>query len=259
MTTEATPTTTAPVKAAIPAATPTITSVISSDWSWFVSHLVSLVVCGALVVAGIYGIEKLVADHDLASSAKYTQILNTQAAQTAAIQKQQQTDEAHFTVIETALLAQNAQLTRQITTRNQTAAVQVSADANLSAVQAAARLSQQTGANSGQIVSTNNSVTMDLPITRVITADLDRLSLAQSDLADTQHLLANETTVAQNAQTDAADAKKVIASQTLQLADADKACQAQIKVVKAQARKGKLVAFLTGLGIGLGLWAGHSL
>jgi hypothetical protein len=237
----------------------TVTSVISKDYSWVVAHLLSLGLVGVLVFASVFGIEHLIVDHDVANSNKYTQILNTQAAQTAAIQKQQQTDEAHFAVIETALLAQNAQLTKQITTRNQTVAVQVSADASLSAQQSAARLSQQTNAASGEIVSTNNSVTMDLPITRVITADLDRLALAQNDLTDTQTQLKNETDIATNTATENANDQKLIASQALQLTDASKACQAQIAVVKSQARKSKLKWFLTGLGIGLGLWAGHSL
>ena len=237
----------------------TVQSVIAKDWSWILSHLLALIVVGGLIIGGVYFVENLIAKHDAATSAKYAQILAAQTTATQTLQKQLSTDEASWAQVEAQLLAQNAQLTKQITARNQVTAAQVQTDASLSAQDSATRIAAQTHASAGEVTAQGNDVTLDLPITRVVVASLDQLPAVESDLADTTKQLANETTVAANAQSDVADAKKVIASQTTQLADADKSCKAQIAVVNAKARRGKLKAFFIGAATVLGLWAGHSL
>jgi hypothetical protein len=254
--------TTAPTSTAtpaVPAAPTTISGVIAKDWSWILSHLLALIVIGGMIVGSVYFVENLVSKHDQATANKYSAILAAQTTATQTLQKQLSTDEANWAQVEAQLLAQNAQLTQQISQRNIVVAAQVKTDATLSSQDAAARISSQTKASADEVTAQGNNVILDLPITRVITADLDLLPVAQENLAATQTQLANETTVATNAQSDAADSKKVIVAQQVQLSDADKACKAQIKTVKAQARKGKLKAFFIGLGIGLGLWAGHTL
>jgi hypothetical protein len=245
-------------KPTTPAPQPT-TSVIAKDWSWLVSHLGALIIVGALIVAGVLGVEKLVQDHDVANATKYTVILQQQQQQTQVLQKQLQADEAQSAVIEAQLLAQNAQLTKEISARNIVVAAQVKTDATLSTQQAAARLAQQTNASVGEVTASDANVSIDLPITRAIVANLDELPVVQANLADTTTKLNNETTVATSAQSDLSAADKVIAAQTLAATDAAKACNAQIAVVKAKARRSKIKSFLVGLGIGLGLWAGHAL
>ena len=234
-------------------------SALSQDWSWLKTHLVLLAVVGVLVVVSVYGVESIIARHDEATSNKWNQILAAQTAQTQTLQKQLQADEANWAQVEAQLLAQNAQLTKEVATRDQQLVTQVKSDATLSLQQAAARIAEQTQAQPGEVTAQTNDVAIDLPISRIITADLDRLPVAEQDLANTQTQLANETTIATNAQSDAADAKKVIADQTVQLADANKACQAQITTVKAQARKGKIKAFFIGVGVVLLGIAGHSI
>ena len=236
-----------------------LNSTLTRDWAWLKAHLLGVAVIAVLVIGSVYGIESLVAAHDSATALHYNQILALQTQQTQTLQKQLSTDEANWAQVEAQLLAQNAQLTKQISQRNQAAAVQVQADASLSAQDSATRIAAQTHASVGEVTAQGNDVTLDLPITRVVVASLDQLPAVESDLADTTKQLANETTVAANAQSDVADAKKVIASQTTQLADADKSCKSQIAVVNAKARRGKLKAFFIGAATVLGLWAGHSL
>jgi hypothetical protein len=236
-----------------------VTSVIAKDWAWLTSHLLALIVVGGLIVGGVLGVEKLVQDHDVANATKYTTLLAQQTQQTQALQKQLQADEAQSAQIEAQLLAQNAQLTKQISARNIAVAAQVKTDATLSTQQAAARLAQQTNASAGEVTASDASVTLDLPITRAVVSDLDELPVVTANLADTTTKLNNETTVATNAQSDLSAADKVITAQTAQMADATKACNAQIAVVKAKARRSKIKSFLVGLGVGLGLWAGHAL
>jgi hypothetical protein len=208
-----------------------------------------------LVIASVWGVESLIYRHDSQTSAKYNAIVAAQTQQTQILQKQLQTDEASWAQVEAQLLAQNAQLTQQITARNQAVAAQVKNDATLSTQQAAARIAQQTNAAPGEVVASANDVTIDLPITRVITADLDQLPVAESDLADTTSQLKNETQIATNAQADATEAKKVVAAQVAQLADQDKACKAEVATVRSDARKGKLKWFF--IGVFTGFIGGH--
>jgi hypothetical protein len=254
-----TTTTTAVVAKPATVAPTTLSGVIAKDWSWILSHLLALIVVGALVVGGVYGVETLISNHDAQTATKYNAILAIQTTQVQTLQKQLSTDEASWATVEAQLLAQNAQLTQQISARNQVVAAQVKTDATLSAQDSALRISQDTKAAAGEVTAQNNNVVLDLPVTRTVVADLDMLPAVQTDLKDTQTQLVNEITVATNAQADTADAKKVIAAQTTQLVDADKACQAQIKAVNAKARRGKLKAFFIGAATVLGFWAGHSL
>jgi hypothetical protein len=232
------------------APTPT-PSIIAKDYAWVTHHLISLALVGILTIGGIYGVESLIAKHDSQNSAKYEAILAAQTQQTQTLQKQLQADEEQSAQIEAQLLAQNSQLAQQISARNQAVVAQVKSDATLSTQDAAARLSQQTNATAGEVTAQGNNVTIDLPITRAVVSALDELPVVQANLDDTQKQLVNETTIATNAQTDATDAKKVIAAQVTQMADADKACKADIATVKAQARKSGLKWFLIGLVTGL--------
>ena len=241
----------APATPVAPTPTPApVTSTLLKDWHWLTQHLVALVIVIVLTFGGIYFVESLVAKHDAANSAKYEQILAAQTQQTETLQKQLSTDEANWAQVEVQLLAQNAQLTHQISQRNQVVAVQVKADATLSAAQSAVRITQQTSAGPGEVVATGDAVTLDLPIARAITTDLDRLSLAQADLADTQTQLVNETQIATDAKADAANEKNLIAAQDVELADQKKYYTAQITTLNANARKGKLKWFGIGFIVG---------
>ena len=235
--------------------TPTpVTSTLLKDWHWLTQHLVALAIVVGLAFGGVYFVENLISKHDAANSAKYEQILALQTAQTQTLQKQLSTDEANWAQVEAQLLAQNAQLTKQISQRNQAAAVQVQADASLSAAQSAIRIAQQTNSGPGEVVATGDTVTLDLPISRVVTADLDRLFVAQADLADTQKELVNETQIATDAKADAASEKNVIVAQTAELADQKKSYEAQITTLKAENRKSKLKWF--GIGYVAGFISG---
>ena len=243
-------------KPAVNSAIPTpIVSKLAQDWHWLTQHLIALAIVAGLAFGGVYFVENLVAKHDAQTSAKYEVILAAQTAATQTLQKQLSTDEANWAQVEAQLLAQNAQLTKQISQRNQAAAVQVQADASLSAAQSAIRIAQQTNSGPGEVVATGDTVTLDLPISRVITADLDRLFVAQADLADTQKELVNETQIATDAKADAASEKTVIAAQDVELADQKKSYEAQITTLKAENRKSKLKWF--GLGFVAGFITGH--
>ena len=224
----------------------TIQSTVSKEWNFITHHLISVALVGVLTLGGIYGVESLVARHDEKNRTETNAILAAQTLQTKNLMDQFQVSEARHAQIETQLLAQNAQLAVSISARNQAVAVQVKTDATLSAQDAAARIARQTNAGPGEVTASNDMVSIDIPVTRRITASLDELPVANANLADTQTQLKNETTIAEQAKSDVAGQKTVIASLQTQMTDADKACKADIKTLKAQNRKRNIRYFLFG-------------
>lgn len=234
----------------------TIETKIRTDYNWIVNHLILLAVTGLLVFLGIYGIENLIEKHDAVVANRDSQILSAQVQQTQAIEKQLTSDEAHWTQIEQALLAQNAQLAKTIASEKLQLAKQVQENATLTAQQAAERLIEQTKATIGEIAASGDNVVVDLPIARKLVDTGDTLVATKIELANTQTQLTNETTIADNAKADAAGKDTVISNLKATNAAQIKSCDAQISLVKAHARKGKLKAFALGFvtGITLGIW-----
>jgi hypothetical protein len=234
----------------------TIVSVVARDWSWFVSHLVALVIVIGISIGGIYALESLNAKRDAATLAKDNAALATVVAQNQTLIAEAQSKDALLQQAITALSAANAQLSAKQTARNTQLATQVKTDATLSAQQAADRLTQQTNAAPGEITASGDTVVADLPMSRTIVTDLDELPVATANLADTQKQLANETEIATTAEADVTAQKAEIAGLNMQLADSAVACAAEVKTEKAKARKGKLKWF--GIGFIVGFASGAS-
>ena len=253
MSTSATPTT--PTAHAAPAAP----STLQTKLSYFYHHILLLVIVVGLAAGMVYKFEGLLEKHDLAQEAKYNSLLAAQAQQTAALETQLTAQEAHWQQIEQTLLAQNASLTKTIANQNQQTSSQVKNDATLSAQQAAARLTQQTGANSGEIVASNNTVVLDLPVSRNIAASLDLLAGAQADLLSTQTQLNNETTIATNLQTQTTQQTAIIAGLQKQNVEQVAACTAEVAAIKKANTKSKIKAFFIGVGTVLLGVVGHAI
>ena len=236
MATTATTTTTAPATTTTPATT-TVVSKIEHDWTWIQQHLLALVLVALLIGGAVYGVEGIIARHDAANDSKYAALLATQTAQTKTLVQQLSDFEAQATVRDQQYQATIASLAQSINTRNANAKKQAQVDANLDVSAAAARLAQQTQAAAGEVTVSNNDVLVDLPITRRIVDNLDTLPVVQADLVDTQTQLNAQKALTADAQTDTTNAKAVINSQTVQLADQTKACNAQVKAVKAKNRR----------------------
>ena len=235
------------------ASTATTNSTVTGDLAYLKHHAILLAVVGMLILGGVYGVENLVARHDANNDAKWQSILAAQTAQTQVLQKQLSTDEQNWAQIQASLLAQNANLAADLAKISQKTQEDVKHDATLSAQEAATRLSQQTGATSGEVVVQGNAVVLDLPITRRIVGDLDLLAGTQATLSDTQKQLTNETVLFTNSQADLSETKKLVDSQQTQLTDADKACKAEVAAIKAKHRKTIVKVALACLSIGFGI------
>lgn len=232
---------------------------LQQDISWAKAHLLSLALIGALAYGGIYTVESLNARHDAANASKYAAILATQTQTVEEMKTRLSESEQRSAVIEQTLLAQNASLAKTLEQQNQQTQKQVQNDQSLDAQGAATRLSTQTGASTGEVTVSGANVVLDLPVTRRVVADLDTLVGTQADLKTTQAQLANESQIAGTAQADAQAQKALVVAQQNQLADAQKACSAQIASIKADARRGKLKAFLFGALTILAGVAGHAI
>lgn len=241
-------------KSITPASKP-ITSFLTREWSWLVQHAIFAISIGCLIVVSIYTIEGIIAKHDAATASRDQAQLNVQIEQNHALIAEAQAKDVLLQQTIAALSAANAQLGAMQKARNTQLAVEVQANATLSAQQAADKLTQQTKAAPGEITASNNNVTIDLPITRNIVTDLDTLPVVQANLVDTQKQLDNETQIAVAAQNDVVAQKAQVDGLNKQIADAQKTCKAQIASVKADARKSKLKWF--GLGFVAGFITGH--
>lgn len=237
-----------------PVSEPT-TNFLTREWSWLVQHAIFALSIGCLVVMSIYVVDGIVAKHDAATASKDQAQLTAQVQQNHELIVEAQNRDAMLQQTITALTAANAQLSASQKARNVELSLQAQSNATLSAQQAADRLTQQTKAAPDEITASNNDVTIDLPITRNIVTDLDTLPVVQSNLADTQKQLDNETQIATVAQNDVTAQKTEVIGLNKQITDAQKTCNAQIASVKADARKSKMKWF--GLGFVAGFITGH--
>ena len=248
--------TTTPATATAPAATTTVVSKIEHDWTWIQQHLLALVLVAILIGGAVYGVEGIIARHDAANDSKYAALLATQTAQTKTLVQQLSDFETQATVRDEQYQATITSLAQTINTRNANAKKQAQVDANLDVNAAAARLATQTQASAGEVTVSNNDVVLDLPITRRIVDNLDTLPVVQADLVDTQTQLNAQKALTADAQTDATNAKAVISAQALQLTDQTKACNAEIKSIKAKNRRTNIKFFIAG--VVSGIFLGHA-
>lgn len=240
-----------------------IPSVLAKDWAWLVSHLVTvvitIVVVGGLVLASVYGVENIIAKHDAATATRDNAALAAVVEQNKELQTEAQNKDALLQQAITALSAANAQLSAQQKARDTQLTTQVQANATLSASAAADRLTQQTKAAPGEITASNNTVTLDLPMSRVLVNDLDTLPVVQADLADETTQLANETSIANAALADVTAEKAEIAGLNKQIADQTVACAAEVKAEKAKTRKAGIKGFFNGVGVMIAVILGHAI
>jgi hypothetical protein len=233
----------------------TKTNTLAQDYAWVTHHLIALAIAASFILGGVYLTESLIAKHDQQNSDKWNSLLVQQESQTKVIQQQLAADENAAAARDAQYQKTIAQLAQTIVQRNATNAQQQKQDATLDTQQAAVRLANQTHAQTGEVVATDSGVSIDLPITRSIVGSLDLLPVVQSNLADTQNQLANETKLAADAQTDAAGQKNLASMYQEQLTTQTAACNATIKTLKAKQRKNIFKAVGIGIGVGIAIAA----
>ncbi len=232
-----------------------INTTIKTDLGWVKGHLILVGIVAVLVFAAVYGIESLQASHDSAREARDQQFLALVTNQTNDLKARMAQDEQSATVRDAQYSAVISQMSTTISKQTGQLQQQLKVNATLTAQETAQALTQKTHAQPGEVTAVNDSVTLALPIARIINSDLDKLSTTSVQLDETRKQLDAQTGLTTDAVLDATNAKKVITSQASQLLEADKVCKDEISLVKAQSRKGKMKWF--GIGYLLGLASAH--
>ena len=263
--TTSTTTTTHAAPAAVPAtvthtttpATPVPT--VARDIVWIRAHAIICLIAVCIIAGGIVGgvnlFERLIEKHDARMAAEQQQRegvdIATQSALVAQLNQYRATD-ATRDAAQTALIASlttKMQQTQAATTK------QVTVDATLDAQAAAARLVSQTKASPSDVMVTNNTVAMSLPLTRTVVSDLDTLSQSQSDVVNLQGQVAAQQTLTTDAKTELGTANQIIASDKTELIATVKAdnaaCDVRVDAQSAKDRKRGFWATLAGFAGGI--------
>lgn len=162
---------------------------IAADLAWLKHHLILLAIVLGLTFGGIYLVESLVAKHDDAAAAKYSQIAADTAKQNQLFQLQVQTEIASLVAANQQLANQNQQLVASLANR-QVQEVQIPKQtASLTAVQVAVEL---------QGTAKGDNVTLTLPAAQNVLASVRLVPLLQVDKKNLQDAYTNEVQIANN-------------------------------------------------------------
>jgi hypothetical protein len=262
----ATEPTATPAPAAKPAATePGIITRVETDIAWVKLHFIAIFFFLALLVGGVLGsvnlIERVEEAHDarVAAADLKKENVDTQTVQNLMTQLAQEhaADEARDAQQQATIQTLITQMAQQ----HAATAKQVSTDASLDAKTAASRLVAQTKSSPSDVTVNNDAVTMTLPMTRTVVADLDLFAQAQSDVTNLNGQLDAQKILTSDAKTELGTAQGVITADKVELIATIKAdnaaCVASTKIaVDAEAKKGRKRTFwsVVATAVGMGIW-----
>lgn len=242
------------------AVTPVVSSpvaTITKDIVWIRGHVLAVVLAVAVIAGSIIGgialFENLIERHDEAKAAQQQKKEGVDtAAQTALVAQlaQEHTENLQRDAAQTALIQS---LIAQMAQQRAATAKQVATDATLDAKGAGSRLAAQTNAGPGDVTVANDAVTMSLPMTRTVVADLDLLRQAQSDVTNLNGQLGAQEILTSDAKVELATANQVITADKVELiatikADND-ACNVRVDKQAAKDRKrGFWISLISGVG-----------
>lgn len=218
-----------------------LTTTIKNDLSWLKMHLILLAIVVILVFAGIFGVESLIARHDDAAAAKYSQIAADTAKQNAAILAQVQAANTALLNTNQQLASQNQQFASALATR-QIQEVQIPKQtASLTAMQIAVEL---------QGTANGDNVSLTLPVAQNVLASVRLVPLLQKDKTDLQSAFDNQVQIANNNEKLFENERQALVSEQGSHKADNEANAKQITKLKADARKSKLKWFGIGVIVG---------
>lgn len=221
--------------------TTVVSTAVSKDLSWLHTHLLLLALVGILIFGGIYGVELLMARHDDASAAKYSQIAADTAKQNQQFQLQVQAEITSLVAANQQLANQNQQLVVSLATR-QNQEIQIPKQtASLTAVQVAVEL---------QGIANGDNVSLTLPVAQNVLASVRLVPLLQADKKNLQDAYNNEVQIANNNEKLYTEEQKALVSEQGSHKADNEANAKQISKIKADARKSKLKWLGIGIVIG---------
>jgi hypothetical protein len=223
-------------------------SAITKDITWIRAHALIALLAVALIAGSIIGgialFENLIERHDEAKAAAQLKKENVDTATQQALLAELTKEHADNVQRDAQQSALIQSLVSQMAQQHAATAKQKAVDATLDASDAASRLAQQTKAGPGDVTVANDLVTMSLPMTRTVVADLDELTQAQSDVSNLTGQLGAQQILTSDAKVELATANQIIAADKTELIATIKADNAACDVrVDNQAKKDRKRGF----------------
>lgn len=190
-------------------------------------------------------------------------------ALTAQVQKDQQnvaqvaqqsaSDAAKYQAMVDSLQKQNAILLSTIQSDNALLKKQQATDNSLPLPDLAVRWGQLVPTSPGDLTATPSGITVSAAAAYNTVDSLEQVPVLKDELSNEMQVAGNEEKLVAQSQTVNTDLTKQITGLNTQIVDDKKQCSAEIKTVKAEARKGKLKAFVFGAATVLAAIAVHML
>lgn len=229
-----------------------ITSKLSQDLNWARHHYLSLVGAAILVLISVYGIESILARraHDSFEQAQaillqmQKQNEQTQAASKAeidALNQQNSVLQQQFATLSAAIASRDAQLFKD---RQEVKSLPPSA------------LATKWGAAANEpapSIATNGDFDVPLPLAQKSYDALLQVPVLTKDNTDLKSEAANQTQLAANNERKFEDEQKAHTSDNATCKQTIATKDAEIKDVKAQARKRNIIVAIIGIALGYGL------
>jgi choline-glycine betaine transporter len=226
--------------------------------SWLKVHeriILALIISLALLL-GSFKYLGVVADRDKQQANIAAQTLAVQHDKDVALAQQAQQDATSYKATVAALSQQNAQLVAASASRTIVLQQQQATDKTLPMPNLGNRWASLIGAQPGDLTATTAGITVTPQAALDTTLSLEQVPVLKANLADAQTQITNGQAELAKANTVITDQAQQIDGLGTELTDQKTADAKELTAVKAQARKGKLHAFLYGLGVGAGAVTG---
>ena len=210
--------------------------------------LLALVAAGVLWVA-IGKVDTLIQHHDDANLKQAQVIAAQDASKNAAIAAQVASDKATFDALQTKLQAEDAALVQANVALATALTKQQKIDATLPPTDLVARWN--TLVPSANVTVSTNGETLPNSGAVATVQQLEIIPVQQEEIINEQTLVANGNTLAVAQAKQVTDLTDQVTGLKLQSVDDAKVCQAQIAIVKADARKSKRRWFIAGFAAGI--------
>ena len=217
---------------------------------WIESHerLLLVAVAGVVLWFGIGRVDSLIARHDNANLQQAQVVAQVQHDKTAAIAAQVAQQAAQYQALADKVQAQNAALVQANTELATALAKQQRTDASLPPTELVNRWS--TLVPQAKPTVTPSGVALDTPSAVATVQALEAVPVLTAQVSNTQKELDNAQSLVTAEGQQVVTLNTEVGSLRTQLGDNQAVCQAQIAVVRAEARKSKrrwfLVGFVTG-------------
>lgn len=239
----------------------TIQTEVTEVKSFIQKHERFLLITLGLFIALFVGNKILdtMSTRDRAAATQAAQVLTQQNTINQQLAAQVAKDTADYKALVIQLTQQNAVLQTQIVQRQVVYQQQVAVDKTMPMPDLGNRWAKLASLNPSDITATTSGITVTPQGALDTVTNLEQLPVLKANLQDVTIQKGNLST-----ELDASDALNgqlngQVKGLEIAAVDKDKSCKADIASVKADARKGKLKAFLYGTGVGVGVTLGFVL